>query len=135
MILIDGDAKEWKRRAWSFGEATKDLIWFMETVDTGVDIAYFPRTLYQGSLEPRRHVPEQKQPNVGGRAHEGDEDGEWGMDWETTQATEKGTTRGEDGRRTCATGCGQPEATTVSGGAEDEKAQPGRQGIRGVECH
>ena len=26
MILVDGDAEEWRRRAWSFGEAMKDLI-------------------------------------------------------------------------------------------------------------
>jgi hypothetical protein len=78
MILIDGDAEEWKRRVWSFGEAMKDLVWFLETVDMGIDIAFFPRTMYQWSLEPRRHRPEQEQPNVGGRAHEGVEDGERG---------------------------------------------------------
>ena len=39
MILKDGDAEEWKRRAWSFGEAMEDLLWFPDTVDTGVDIA------------------------------------------------------------------------------------------------
>ncbi len=42
IVLIDGDAEEWKRRTWSFGEAMKDLIWFVETVDAGVDIASFP---------------------------------------------------------------------------------------------
>ena len=63
MVLKDGDAEEWKRRAWSFGEAMKDLIWFLETVDTGVDIGNFPRTLYQGSLEVRRHGPEQERQN------------------------------------------------------------------------
>jgi len=77
----------------------KNLIWFLATVDTGVDIASFPRTLYQGSLEPRRHRSEQEQPNVGGRAHEGDEDGEGDRDWETTKATDqerqKGRTRDE----------------------------------------
>ena len=57
MVLKDGDAEEWKRRAWSFGEAMKDQIWFLETVDTKVDIANYPRTLYQGSLEGRRHRP------------------------------------------------------------------------------
>ena len=46
MILVDGDAEEWKRRAWSFGEAMNDFIWFLETVDTGVDIGNYPRTLY-----------------------------------------------------------------------------------------
>ena len=63
MVLKDGDAEEWKRRAWSFGEAMKDLIWFLETVDTGVDISNFPRTLYQGSLEVRRHMPEEERQN------------------------------------------------------------------------
>ena len=57
------------------------------------------RTLYQGSLEPRRHRPEQKQPNVGGRAQEGDEDGEGDKAWDTTHATEQerqeGRTRDE----------------------------------------
>jgi hypothetical protein len=69
MILMDGDAEELKRRAWSFGEAMKDLLWFLETVDTGVDIGNFPRTLYQGSLEPRRHMPEQGQQNDAGRTY------------------------------------------------------------------
>ena len=55
MILKDGHAEEWKRRARGFGEAMKDLIWFLETVDTGVDIGNFPRTLHQGSPEARRH--------------------------------------------------------------------------------
>jgi hypothetical protein len=70
MILRDGDVEEWKRRAWSFGEAMKDLIWFLETVDTGKDIGNYPRTLYQGSLEPRRHMPEQELQNDAGRARE-----------------------------------------------------------------
>ncbi len=26
MILLDGDSEEWKRRAWGFGEAMKDLV-------------------------------------------------------------------------------------------------------------
>jgi len=60
LILVDGDAEEWKRRAWSFGEAMKDFIWFLETVDTGVDIGNYPRTLYHGSLEPGRHKPRQQ---------------------------------------------------------------------------
>ena len=46
MILLDGDAEEWKRRAWGFGEALKDLVWLLDTVDTRVDMAAFPRTLY-----------------------------------------------------------------------------------------
>jgi len=65
---MDGDAEEYKRRAWSFGEAVKDLIWFMEMVDTGVDIGNFPRTLYQGSLELGRHMLDQVQLDVEGRA-------------------------------------------------------------------
>ena len=76
MILKDGDAEEWKRRTWSFGEAMKDLIWFLETVDTGVDIGNFPRTLYQGSREPRRHMPKQEQQNDAGRTHEENDVGE-----------------------------------------------------------
>jgi len=63
MILKDGDAEDWKRRAWSFGEAMKDLLWFMDTVDTGVDIANYPRTQYHGSLEARRHGTEIERPN------------------------------------------------------------------------
>jgi len=45
MILVDGDAEEWKRRAWSFGEAMKDLIWFMEIVDIGLDVGNYPRVM------------------------------------------------------------------------------------------
>jgi hypothetical protein len=66
----------------------KDLIWLLETVDTGIDIASFPRILYRGSLEPRRHSPEHEQPNVGGRAHEGDEDGGGDRACDITHATE-----------------------------------------------
>ena len=76
MILKDGDAEEWKRRAWSFGEAMKNLIWLMETLDTGVDIENFPRTLYQGSLEPRRHRPEQGHQHIAGRTQAEDKAGE-----------------------------------------------------------
>ncbi len=57
MILVDGDEEEWKRRAWNFGDALKDLIWLLENVDTRIDVANFPRALYQGSIEPSRHRP------------------------------------------------------------------------------
>jgi hypothetical protein len=59
MILVDGDAEEWKRRALSFGEAMKDFIWFIETVDIGVDVGNYPRVLYQESSEPGRQRPRQ----------------------------------------------------------------------------
>ncbi len=49
MILTNGDTEEWKIRAWNFGAAMKDLVWFMEVVDTCVDIENFPRTVYQGT--------------------------------------------------------------------------------------
>jgi hypothetical protein len=51
----------------------KDFIWFLETVDTGVDIGNYPRTLYQGSLEPGRHRPRQEQADARGQAVEEDE--------------------------------------------------------------
>jgi len=76
MILVDGDAEEWRRRAWSFGEGMKDLMWFLETLDMGVDIANYPRTLYQGSMEPKRHRPGQEQPSAEGRPQVGDDDEE-----------------------------------------------------------
>ncbi len=73
MILVDGDEEVWKRRAWSFGEAMKDFLWFLETVDTGVDIGNYPRDLYQGSLEPGRHRPRQQQDQEMDQAAEGNE--------------------------------------------------------------
>jgi len=53
----------------------KDFIWFLETVDTGVDIGNYPRALYQGSLEPGRHRPRQQQEQATDQAGEGDEMG------------------------------------------------------------
>ncbi len=38
MILTYGDAEEWKKRACNFGAGMKDLIWFLEVVDTCMDI-------------------------------------------------------------------------------------------------
>ena len=73
MILVDGDAEEWKRRAWSLGEAMKDFIWFVETLDIGVDAGNYPRVLYQGSLEPGRHRLEQARDNTGNRGMARDE--------------------------------------------------------------
>ena len=84
MISKDGDAEEWKRRAWSFGEVMKDLIWFLETVDSGVDIWNFPRTLYQGSLEARRRRPEQEQQNDTDRTEEENDAGEEAWEREAT---------------------------------------------------
>jgi hypothetical protein len=103
MILKDGNEEEWKRRAWSFGEAMKDLIWFLETVDTGVDIVNYPRTLYQGSLEPRRHIPGHELQNDAGRTQEEIDAGEVARKWEALgphgQARQEGGTRDEQQQR------------------------------------
>ena len=97
MILKDGDAEKWKKRAWRFEEAMKDLIWFMETVDTGVDIENFPRTLYQWSLELRRHMQERDQQNDAGRTQEGNDAGEEA--WEREATGPHGQERHEGGTR------------------------------------
>jgi hypothetical protein len=92
MILLDGDAEEWKRRVWSFGEAMKDFIWFVETVDIGVDVGNYPRVMYQGSLEPGRHKPRQAKENTGNQ--EVEEEGARGG----TRATGTQPTRRQEGR-------------------------------------
>ena len=103
MILKDGEAEEWRRRAWSFGEAIKDLIWFLETVDTEVDIWNFLRTLFQGLLEPRRHMPEQEQQNDADRTKGENEAGEeaWKREgtWHHGQERHEGGTRDEQHQR------------------------------------
>ena len=53
----------------------EDLIWFMETVDMGVDIGNFPGALYQGSLEARRHRPEHERRNETGNTEQEKEEG------------------------------------------------------------
>ena len=54
----------------------KDFIWFVETVDIGVDVGKYPRVLYQGSLKPGRHRPRQEQENAAGNQEEEKEGGE-----------------------------------------------------------
>jgi hypothetical protein len=53
----------------------KDFIWFLETVDTGVDIGNYPMPMNQGSLEPGRHRPGQAQEEARDHAVEEDEMG------------------------------------------------------------
>ena len=52
----------------SFGEAMKDFIWFIETVDIGVDVGNHPRVIHPG-----RHKPILAQENAEDQAVEGDE--------------------------------------------------------------
>ncbi len=68
----------------------KNLTWFLETMDTGTDIANFPRTLYQGSLEPNRHMSEHVQSKTETRAQVGNADGEWDRENGTTEIAERG---------------------------------------------
>ena len=120
MILKDGDAEEWRKRAWSFGEAMKDLM--------------VPRDGRYGG--GHRELPEDPLPRVIGAptAHAGTgvakrwgpyKRGEQGQRRCLGEGSYKtpwsGTIGRRDSARATSTGGDQPRATSIPGKAEDKK--------------
>jgi hypothetical protein len=77
-----------------------DIVWLLDTVDTGIAIAAFPRTLYQGSLEPGRHGLEQGITPGEARAQEEKDERLGDTAWDEPHVTEQNSERrGTDGEQ------------------------------------